>query len=1185
MYKYEEIINRLTIQQKLSILADVRGFSDSSVAELGIPTVKAAGLADLNKQRNKAFPDFESLANSWDLSLIENVCKNLCATAKQDGVNLFVTPKANAVNSVYEKGMSEDPYLSGKMASACIKAINEMGSMPCVPSLSLSATTIENSDNELNKAALSNYYVKPFEIAARSSSRFAVQIAEDSGEGSYSNANSEMLSVLEKNARKSFYQVVGTSSGEKAIDNVKSHASIILNGSYGALQNAYDKYLKLKAEVESGVMDESELEYAIKNGTAISEEEINEALDKALTFAFACVPQGYKFTPAQQRINLEKDGGANRAQQINLTKGSAPSMAQPTGQANAFINQQAEVICYHAVIKSSVLLKNSKDALPIRRGRIALVGQMAQTGESYGRKTLCQSLQERNEVAVVGYAPGYELSTDRSDELIQSAVQLVNSADVCVLVLGTDERANSKIKNSQSVKLPANQLALLDQLSRTGKPIVAIVSSVYALDMKFESKCSAVLLAPVDGVTAADAIADMICGRANPSGKLSCTRYVDVDERFSRIKNDRNLGKIKIGDMVGYRGYVTTKESVKYPFGYGLSYTAFTYSNFASFGNRFSFTLRNTGSYDGEEVVQIYASARNSIMVRPARALVGFIRVYLKRGESKTVVVNLESRTAQINNLAVEVEKFNFETYNFATGISEAEGCNFDIYVGPNVNEVKKVGNIYNNGKRLSNGGERPADYVTTVTNVVSDGYTLEKTAPRPVPQKSKTWAHVMAILCLISDVMLLMLAMLAATSGLDMITFNPGKSGFGLTVVVTVAINVLLIIAIIKKASGVPYVDHVSIPQIAPVITKAPDVSYDDLFAREFSENVAIEEEEEDTFDDYAAYFDSSIDMPELSNRLMAYSAAFGLKISHKTAISVLSALASSRLVFLRSKDHIKAQAFTAVISKFFESPYLEYEVNNDYYTTDSLLYAKTSADGFEETPVLRAINLAKEDPHKIKVATISRIKAESTSTYLSKCLRYVHNPLKSYKISVDKKITGSVCSIPSNVWFVVCLQEGEFIADLPANVADSATFINLNADIIQPIDYNLNMHAVSYHQFVEMSDLCRGRKQLDEDFWKKVDKFSEYVQSYNETFAITNRSWLQIEKYAGVSLTCGTEEEDVLDMVLSSKIIPSALSVIKASDKENDLTVSHAVEDYFGDKVVSDAIELIKDSGVYRK
>ena len=126
MYKYEEIINKLTIQQKLSILADVRGFADASVKELGIPTVQPATLSELNARRKKVFPSYERLANSWDLELIGNITKNLCLGSGADKPNLIVTPNANAMNSVYEKGLSEDPYLSGKLVTACVKAINEV---------------------------------------------------------------------------------------------------------------------------------------------------------------------------------------------------------------------------------------------------------------------------------------------------------------------------------------------------------------------------------------------------------------------------------------------------------------------------------------------------------------------------------------------------------------------------------------------------------------------------------------------------------------------------------------------------------------------------------------------------------------------------------------------------------------------------------------------------------------------------------------------------------------------------------------------------------------------------------------------------------------------------------------------------------------------------------------------------
>ena len=113
-------------------------------------------------------------------------------------------------------------------------------------------------------------------------------------------------------------------------------------------------------------------------------------------------------------------------------------------------------------------------------------------------------------------------------------------------------------------------------------------------------------------------------------------------------------------------------------------------------------------------------------------------------------------------------------------------------------------------------------------------------------------------------------------------------------------------------------------------------------------------------------------------------------------------------------------------------------------------------------------------------------------------------------------------------------------------------------------------------------MSDSCRNRKQLEESFWKKVDKLTDYVRASSSGFELTNRAWLQIEKFAGVCLTCQIEEVDVLDMVLTAKIIPTCLSVLKNSDVEREISLIHIVEDSFGDRYVNDAVELIKESGI---
>lgn len=195
---------------------------------------------------------------------------------------------------------------------------------------------------------------------------------------------------------------------------------------------------------------------------------------------------------------------------------------------------------------------------------------------------------------------------------------------------------------NRKVKLPANQLALVSAIAGRGKKIMAVLSGELNTDMSFDKYVSAVLVAPLGGKCCMRALLSVISGNVCPSGRLASTCYDDPDGLFERARAEKDAGRTKVGPFIGYLGYTTADIRVRYPFGFGLSYTKFEYSALAISGMSVSFTVKNVGGCDGCEVAQVYAGKKDSAVPNAARRLVALKKIKLRAGESKNITLNAD---------------------------------------------------------------------------------------------------------------------------------------------------------------------------------------------------------------------------------------------------------------------------------------------------------------------------------------------------------------------------------------------------------------------------------------------------------------------------------------------------------------------------------------------------------------
>ena len=343
-----------------------------------------------------------------------------------------------------------------------------------------------------------------------------------------------------------------------------------------------------------------------------------------------------------------------------------------------------------AAAQSIVMLKNDVDPvpiLPLKEGtRVALIGDFAKTpryqgaGSSMVNPTKVETMAEKISeypLTCLGCAEGYRRTGEADEELKKTALDLAASADVVIYCFGLDEISESEGLDRTHMRIPQNQIELLEALVKVNPNIVGVLSAGSAIEMPWHYCCRAILHGYLGGQAGAGAMLDVLTGKENPSGRLSETypiRYEDTPAFRNFPSTERN-SEYRESIFVGYRYYDTSKVRVQYPFGYGLSYTEFTYSDLKVTDQGAEFVIANTGSMDGAEVAQLYVGAPNKRIFRPDKELKGFQKVFLKAGEQKKVTIPFDDKT--------------FRYWNTKTNSWEIEAGEYTVYIGANVADIR----------------------------------------------------------------------------------------------------------------------------------------------------------------------------------------------------------------------------------------------------------------------------------------------------------------------------------------------------------------------------------------------------------------------------------------------------------------------------------------------------------------
>lgn len=666
----------------------IRALQDAAVkkSRLGIPLI--VGM-DVIHGYETIFPIPLGLSCSWDLPSIEQSAHIAAKEASADGINWTFSPMVDvALDSRWGRvceGSGEDPFLGSRIAEAMVRGYQgdyrgKDNIMACLKHFALYGAVESGKEYntvDMSRVRMYNQYFPPYK-AAIDAGVGSVMSSFNLVDGIPATANKWLLDDVLRHQWK-FNGFVVTDYG--SIGEMTNHG-------LGDLQNCSAMALKAGTDMDMCTQGfVKTLEQSLAEGK-VTTADIDMACRRILEakYKLGLFKDPYKYLDASRR---KRD----------------------------IFTAQNRAIARKVATESFVLLKNEGQLLPLqKKGKIALIGPLANTRANMAG-TWCvaytpdrySTLKEGLERAVAGkaellYAQGSNLTADealqkaaefgktipRGDDqkLKAEALQIANQSDVIIAAMGECADMSGESSSRSNLELPDVQMSLLRELVATGKPVVLLNFSGRATVMKWESEhVNAIMNVWFGGSETADAVSDILFGDFNPSGKLTVSMPQSTGQEplyYNHLPTGRPVPDGTKEFRKYASNYLDVRNDALYPFGYGLSYTTFDYGDIrlssdkmASDGSiKASVNVKNTGSRDGDEIVQLYIHDQVAGISRPVKELKGFQRVHLSAGESREITFDITPDLLKYYN------------YNLDNVL---EPGTFDLMIGPNSSSLKSV--------------------------------------------------------------------------------------------------------------------------------------------------------------------------------------------------------------------------------------------------------------------------------------------------------------------------------------------------------------------------------------------------------------------------------------------------------------------------------------------------------------
>lgn len=673
MLKYKDLIDKMSLKEKASLCSGETYWDTKEIKSLKIPSIMMSdGPNGLRVQRGKTdelginaseestcFPAEATLCNSWNVDLAYKMGEAIAEEALEEKVSVLLAPGVNIKRSPLcgrnFEYFSEDPFLAGKMGIGYINGVQSKGVGTC-----LKHFAVNNQENRrktinavVDERTLREIYLSAFEMIVKEAKPWSVMSAYNKVNGTYCTENEYLLGILK--------------------DDWKHNGIVITD--WGA---EHDRVEGLKAgnELEMPTTDgktDEEIIKAVENGR-IKEELLDERIDRLLEFIFKCeenIKAGYK-------SNYDKN------------------------------NEIAKKIAEESI----VLLKNEDNILPLKNtNKILLVGDMVVTPRFQGAgsaitkpKKIYNTYETFQNLNIdFEYEQGYgRIESKNDNKLIKKACKKATQADVILIYAGLTENYESEGMDRKDISIPKNQIKLIEEISKVNSNVIVVLSGGSAIAMPWKDKVKGIIHGYLGGQCGALAMTNAILGQINPSGKLSETYPIKIEDTpcYKNFPGTELTVEYKESIYVGYRYYDTAKKDVLFPFGYGLSYTEFQYSDIKINEKNIdieddtkiniSFKIKNIGNMRGGEIAQVYVSEENPYIFKAKKELKGFQKIFLNPNEEQEINITLDKRS--------------FSYYNTEKRCWSVEQGKYNILIGKSSRDIvlKETININSKDEKIS---------------------------------------------------------------------------------------------------------------------------------------------------------------------------------------------------------------------------------------------------------------------------------------------------------------------------------------------------------------------------------------------------------------------------------------------------------------------------------------------------
>ena len=662
--KHEDIIKKMSLEEKALMMSGKNTWQTQDYPQYGIPSMmmsdgphgmrtQPSGVGDhlgLNASMPATcFPTAATVANTWDESLVEEMGKALAEEAVSMGVHVVLGPGLNIKRSPLcgrnFEYYSEDPYHAGKMAASLVKGIQSYGISACPKHFAVNSQELRRMamNSVVDERTLREIYLTGFEIAVKEGKAKSIMSSYNEVNGVYANENKHLLQEILVDE----WGFDGYVVSDWGASN--DHALGVKHGSH----------LEMPGTTKTG---QKEILKGIADGV-LTEAELDQRLDELLD------------------VILSTHAGLEKAKKDY-------SIGETTMEVQGFDVEAHHALARKVAEEGIVLLKNDDNILPLTaKSKVAVIGDYAQTPRYQGAGSSLVnptkepesvlSCIENTDLHMVSFAQGYKRNSKPDVQLIDTAVKIAKDVDVVLVFAGLDEIGEAEGLDRTHMKMADAQNVLIEALAEKYDNVIVVLSAGSPIEMPWADKVKAIVQGYLGGQAGASAMLNVLTGKVNPSGRLNETYpmcYEDTPVYAYYPSKERN-SEYRESLYVGYRYYTTVGKKVRFPFGYGLSYTTFEYKDIKANEHEVRFTIKNTGERAGAEVAQLYVSLESDTVFRPMRELKGFARVELAAGEEKEVVIPFDDKT--------------FRFFDTRTNTWEVESGTYRIQIGRNANQIE----------------------------------------------------------------------------------------------------------------------------------------------------------------------------------------------------------------------------------------------------------------------------------------------------------------------------------------------------------------------------------------------------------------------------------------------------------------------------------------------------------------